>query len=278
MKILNGQIMAENIVDEASMRSHQNQIAEKVRQHCAEDQYDLILFPELSSIEYSHRAFENLDKMAQTEDGWLVGAMAELAKEVNTSICFGMPRVNSHGTYITQLVIDPKGQTLASYDKVHIAQFGASAEKPYFDRGNHVATFEIAGFRFGIIICYDMRFGEYIGEMVRRNELDVILHPVAFYQDGSFASWRSFVCTRALENQVYFISLNRAGSGWGYSRFCPPWFENENEVIELNEDEVFYCYKLDRTLLRNADASYPLKRDRIADYGDVLGKPFTVNH
>jgi predicted amidohydrolase len=270
MKILNGQIMAENIVDEASMRSHQNRIAEQVRQLYTDTQYDLILFPELSSIEYSNRAFENLDKMVQTGDGWLVEAMSKLAIEVNTPICFGMPRRDNTGTYISQRVIDAAGQTLCSYDKVHIAQFGASAEKPHFDRGDHVVTFKISGFRFGIIICYDMRFGEFIGEMVRRNQLDVILHPVAFYQDGSFASWRSFVCTRALENQVYFISLNRAGPGWGHSKFCPPWFENNDEVIELGEDVNFYCYELDRTLLDNAEATYPLKKDRLEDYNKLL--------
>lgn len=270
MKILNCQILAENIVDEASMRSHQNQLAKQVRKQCADTQYDLILFPELSSIEYSNRAFENLSEMVQTGDNWLVGAMSTLAAEVNAPICFGMPRRDKSGTYIAQWVVDSDGKTLCSYDKVHIAQFGASAETPYFDRGDHIVTFEIAGFRFGIIICYDMRFGEYIGEMVRQNQLDAILHPVAFYRDGSFASWRSFVCTRALENQVYFISLNRAGPGWGHSKFCPPWFENEDEVIELDEAERYFCYELDRTRLDIAESNYPLKKDRLEDYSKLL--------
>ena len=266
MKILLCQISVEGINLRSQMEEHQRRVREFIRSACGRNAVDMIFLPELSSIEYSGRAFANISDLATSIDGWLCSSMAELAKETGAAICFGMPRCQGENIYISQVVIGRDGSLVGYYDKVHIAQLGASAEKPYFTPGNQLCVFTIGGFRFGIVICYDMRFGEYVSMLARNYHLDVMLHPVAFSKDGTFASWRSFVCTRALENQVYWLSLNRAGEGWGHSIFCPPWFEHESEVLEFDESETLQIVELDRARLKHAEEKYPIIRDRLDDY------------
>ncbi len=229
----------------------------------------MIFLPELSAIEYSRPAFENLADLATATDGWLCSSMSELALEIDTPICFGMPRREGADFYISQIIVGRDGSLLGYYDKLHIAQFGASVEKPFFTPGSHIGVFDIGSFRFGVVICYDMRFGEYVSRVARDHHVDVMLHPVAFSLDGSFASWRSFAGTRALENQVYWLSLNRAGKGWGHSVFCPPWFEHESDVIELDESETLQVIELDRSRLEYAAKTYPIEKDRWEDYSKL---------
>ena len=59
-------------------------------------------------------------------------------------------------------VVGPDGESCAGhYDKLHLAQYGASMEKEYFNRGNHLFhLFEVNGFRLSPIICYDIRIPE----------------------------------------------------------------------------------------------------------------------
>ena len=114
-----------------------------------------------------------------------------------------------------------------------------------------------------------MRFGEFITSVVRDGDVDAVLHPVAFSQDGSFASWHSFVRTRALEHQVYWCSINRAGSGWGHSIVCPPWYEHDSEVMTFSESESLRVVELDKGRLLQARQTFPLSVDRLESYADI---------
>lgn len=266
MKILACQIAADGVVTHAAMEAHQQRVAARIRSVCKDTAVDLVFLPELSAIEYSRAAFDNLEDLATATDGWLFSSMAELAREIDTPICFGMPRRDRGSCYISQVTIARDGSLLGCYDKVHIAQFGASIERPYFTPGKHICVFDAGRFRFGVVICYDMRFADYVAAVAREHHIDVMLHPVAFSRDGSFASWPSFVRTRALENQVYWLSLNRAGAGQGHSIFCPPWFERDSDVLELDETETFQLIEVDRAKLEYAASSYPLGKDRLESY------------
>jgi len=269
MNILCCQVVADGVVTRADMEAHQRRVAGLIGTACEDVAVDLILLPELSAIEYSGAAFENLSELATTTDGWLCASMSKLAREVNAAVCFGMPRREARDDFISQVLIDRDGALLGFYDKVHIAQFGDSVEKQYFTPGSRLGVFSLGGFRFGIVICYDMRFGDYISMLIRDHDIDVMLHPVSFSQDGSFASWPSFVRTRALENQVYWLSLNRAGKDWGHSVVCPPWFEQESGVLELDESETLQMIELDRSRLKYAAEHYPIGRDRREDYSHL---------
>ena len=156
------------------------------------------------------------------------------------------------------------------YDKIHLAQLGASHEKRYFSPGNTVSTFTLEGYRFGVLLCYDFRFAEFVRTLCNRGNLDVLLHPVAFTRDETFASWHHFAITRALENQVYFVSVNRAGDVWGNSIACPPWLDKDHEPQRLGEEEALCTITIDRELITKVRERIPLETDRLNDYRSLF--------
>ena len=270
MKILACQINVEGINTRSKRDSNLDRIHSLIRKSCDHSPVDLVLLPELSTVEYSVNTFDNLLELAEPLFGPSFEKYAALAKSINSAICYGFPREEAGRHYISQMVIDNNGEYLCHYDKLHVAQFGASGEGAYFQPGDHSAVFSINGFRIGVIICYDLRFGSYISQLAEQNNLDLILHPVAFYRDGSFASWHHFVKTRALENQLYFLSLNQSGDHWGDSLFCPPWFENESEVQALDLEEQLQIFEISREVIAKARSSYPILKNRKPDYEGVL--------
>ncbi|MBN8411557.1 carbon-nitrogen hydrolase family protein [Halomonas cupida] len=244
-------------------------LAQDLRQAARHHQPDLIVLPELSSQEYSDAAFDHLDQLDDDLKGPVVQLHRDLASELGCFIAFGLARRAADTPaglrrHISQVVVGPDGEISAVYDKLHCAQFGASAEAGHFVPGDRLVTFDVAGWRVGVMICYDLRFGE-LAARYRQQGVDLMLHPVAFTRDFSFASWHSFITTRAMEHQCYWLSLNRAGDDWGHSTLCPPLLTADIPAQPLSHQEGIVCRELDRQQLMEARARLPLARDRRDD-------------
>ena len=248
--------------------AHLQQSAEKVRHALSSHApVDLVVLPELSSIDYSRRAFENLSALAEPLEGPSFECWRALARDFGTHVAFGFPRRAGDAVHISMAVVAPSGTLLGHYDKLHLAQYGASMEKDYFTIGQHLFVFEIRGVRIAPIICYDIRIPELPRTLVVKHGVDLILHSGAYYRDPSFYSWHQFAVSRAIENQVFMLSLNRAGACYGNSIFCPPWMDGEREPTLLAEhDEVFALLTLDPSEITQARERYSFLRDRLESY------------
>ncbi|WP_261843111.1 carbon-nitrogen hydrolase family protein [Aliamphritea ceti] len=232
----------------------------------ADNKVDLVLLPELATMEYSTENFKQIDCFAEPLEGASQQLFAELCRKHQVAVCYGMPRLDEDEYYISQVVLDRDGEYLTHYDKIHTAEYGDSAELKYFKRGDHLAVFELDGVKAGIIICYDMRFPELSRRLCCEFEADVILHPVAFAQDCSFHSWQQFVVSRALENQVYFVSLNRGGPHFGHSVICPPWIDESVKPTVMGEAEEFCIVEVDRQHTDQVRATIPFRKDALQSY------------
>lgn len=230
----------------------------------------LVLLPELATVEYSVESFEKLFELAEPLVGETFTAVSTFAQKTGCAVSYGFPQTKNGRYFISQVVVGPSGNCLADYSKLHLAQFGAAMERDYFSRGNKLAVFELQGIRFGLIICYDFRFSDLIKQLVDQHQVDVILHPVAFTKDSTFASWHHFVISRALEYQVYFLSVNRAGEMWGNSICCPPWIDNQTQPIVLGEQEEARLMTIGKQVIRSVRETYPFRQDKLADYS-ILG-------
>ena len=233
----------------------------------AEDKVDLVVMPELSSIDYARETFSRLDVIGEALDGASFQAWRTLAIEKQVYISYGFARLGEGGPYISIGVVSPDGELVGHYDKLHLAQYGASMEKEYFNRGNHLFVFEVKGFRLAPIICYDIRIPELARTLVIDYNVDAILHCGAYYRDESFHTWHPFAIARALENQIFFLSLNRAGDTYGNSLFCPPWQDENTPPAQFDETgEDFRVITLDRATLDKARRDYTFLKDRLEDY------------
>ncbi len=202
----------------AERNDHIAALGGKVRDALTAEHADVVVLPELSSIEYSRPAFEQLDRLAEPLDGPSFETWAAVSREFGTHVAYSFPRRDEEDRFrITLAVAGPYGTLTGHYDKIHLAQFGASMEKEFFAPGQGVLAFKVNGFRLAPIICADIRFPELSRALTVEHGADIILHAGAYFRDPTFYSWHHFAVTRALENQIYFVSLNRAGRDYGSS-------------------------------------------------------------
>ncbi|MCP5097336.1 MAG: carbon-nitrogen hydrolase family protein [Chloroflexi bacterium] len=267
MKVLTYQPRIEQIQSASDRRGHVRRMLQVLAAKCRQvPDIDLVVLPELATVEYSVESFEKLSELAEPVEGETFTAVSAFARKTGCTITYGFPLVKNNQYFISQIVVGASGERITDYSKLHLAQFGASMERDYFSRGNKLAIFELKGFRFGIIICYDFRFSELIKRLVTEYQIDVMLHPVAFTKDGTFASWHHFVISRALEHQIYFLSLNRAGEAWGNSILCPPWIDEERHPVMFGEQEELCVFTIDKQVIQSVREQYPFRMDKLADY------------
>jgi len=240
---------------------------EKISGYLEQRHVDLVVLPELCTVEYSRETFQLLPELAEDLDGPSVERIRELATRYRTTVVFGMPRRDEGQYLISQIVIGSSGELITCYDKLHICQYGASMEKEFFRPGQSLSVFTLAGFRFAPIICYDIRIPELSRSLTLEHEVDCILHCGAYYRDESFASWHSFAITRAMENQLYLLSLNRAGEYYGESIFCLPWMDDKHAEVNFSgHDEDFRYLQIERASIDRAREQYGFLKDRLDNY------------
>lgn len=246
---------------------HLERMVQLVESALQEEPADLVVLPELSGIEYSRSSFGNLSELAETLDGPTCQAWKHLAKVYRTTIVFGMPRTAGSGYCISQVIAGPDGKLIGHYDKLHLAQYGASMEKEYFSRGDRVMTFTCKGFRIAPVICYDIRHPELFRTLALRHNVQLVLHCGAYARDESFHTWHPFIITRAMENQMFMLSLNRAGENFGHSLFCPPWVDENTTPTEFPEhNEALMRFTVDASVISEVRENYTFLRDRFDDY------------
>lgn len=243
-------------------------LTREIEERCAKTPPDLVVLPELASMEYSGNAFACLDDLDDDLGGPVFERFSELARRLGSSIAYGTARRGKRGRHISQVLVGPDGTLRGVYDKLHCAQFGASTEAPHFTPGEHLLVTEIAGWRVGVMICYDLRFPE-LARRLAAEGVELVLHPVAFTRDFSFTSWHAFVTARAMENQQWWLSLNRAGEAWGHSLLCPPLVDETQPALDFGPGEAWRRLTLSRSALTEARERLPLAQDRRTDLAEL---------
>ena len=250
--------------------NHVDRLIGLISKKLSETPADLVVLPELSTIEYSRESFSRLDQLAEDLNGRSVEKMQQLAHEHSCFVVFGMPRVYNDHYRISQLVIDSSGNVHGVYDKLHVCQYGASMEKDYFMKGDSLLLFEVNEVRFSPIICYDIRIPELSRILATDYGVECMIHCGAYFRDESFNSWDAFVTTRAMENQMFYLSLNRAGSDYGDSMFSSPWVDENTPLLRMNEiDEDFAYFTVDNSHIRKIRDNYTFLKDKIDDYSTL---------
>ena len=130
----------------------------------------LVCFPELALVGYS--THPDIQKSAEPIPGPVTERLARIAAQRNVYISAGMAERDGEKTYIAQIVVGPKGY-LGKYRKC----FPTPAERACgFSPGQEYPTWEMDGFRFGVVICADGREEQTILAM-KKAEVDVVHHP-----------------------------------------------------------------------------------------------------
>lgn len=130
----------------------------------------LICFPELALVSYS----TDKDVLLHAEEipGPTTMKLDAIAQRLDVYISAGMAEQHGDHFHITQLVVGPQGY-LGKYRKNHLT---GSEQACGFLPGESFPTWDIDGFRFGMLICFDGRHQHTI-DVMKKAHVDVIHHP-----------------------------------------------------------------------------------------------------
>jgi len=175
----------------------------------------MVLFPEMSDTGYS------MEGIRQHATDWKKGAVPEirnLAKELSLWIVCGVSERENDVIYNSQIVASAAGEIAARYRKTHLFTPEPIREDTCFTPGGDFISFKADGFKFGLTICYDLRFPELFRGLAVAHETSVFLLSSAWPCPRSH-HLRSLAVARAIENQSYFVAANRVGTDDGV-QFC----------------------------------------------------------
>ena len=143
-----------------------------------------------------------------------------------------------------QVLIRPDGTLAATYDKLHMFDVdlptGETArESETYEPGDRAVVADVDGVRFGLTICYDLRFAALYRALALAGA-EVFTIPAAFTRPTGEAHWEVLMRARAIETGSYVLAAAQGGfhedrrGTWGRSLVVGPWGE---VVAKLDHDE-----------------------------------------
>ncbi|MEM9097319.1 MAG: carbon-nitrogen hydrolase family protein [Pseudomonadota bacterium] len=272
LRILACQIEVPRTRSAAERDAHLAILSEKIQNVAEPEQYDLIVLPELSSIEYSEDAFRVLDQLEEPLAGPSYDIFSDLARRLKATFVYGFPHRGPRGRHISQGIMGPDGGLIGRYDKLHIAGGPRSGEVPHFIPGERILVFVINGFRIAPIICYDLRFAP-LAERLRQAGVDLVLQCAAQSKQFAFQGWHEMILTRAMETEMAWLGLNRAGGDWGQSI----WVDRGQSMVDaqvLDTREQAWSLTLSYNALAIARTQSNLAPKRLGDYQSLPIKEY----
>ena len=173
------------------------------------DDVDVLVLPELWAVGWACDKFPQCAE--DIENGETVEFLSELAQQYNVNILGGSIVENRDGKlYNTCPVFNRDGEIIATYSKNHLFSYYDDSENKYITAGENPVIVDIEGVKFGVSICYDIRFPE-IYRAYRKAGADVLVNMAAWPLSRKI-HWDSLTTARAVENQSYMIALTQTGT------------------------------------------------------------------
>lgn len=135
----------------------------------------VLVAPEIWLPGYNNDRIENL---AQPRGGPWTQALSAFCAKARCGIVVGYAERDGSRIYNSAVALGPDGSELAHYRKI---QLYGPREKAIFSPGEAYATFDLAGVKAGLLICYDVEFGTHVSALAAMG-VEVILAPTANMQ------------------------------------------------------------------------------------------------
>ena len=221
---------------------------------------DTVVLPETWNTGFFPK--ENLKELADNNGSRTKAVLSGIALEKGVNIVGGsVANVKDDGVYNTCYVFNRKGECVAEYDKTHL--FSPMDEDKFFNKGDHVSTFELDGLKCAVIICYDVRFPELTRTMTV-NGVD-ILFMVSQWPLVRVPHLDALTKARAIENQMFVVCCNSSGTAGqtiygGNSSVNDPW--GVTIAHAKGQEEEIIIADCDTSILEGIRSSINVFRDR----------------
>lgn len=194
-----------------------------------------ILTPEVTNCLSVSRAHQQTVLHLEADDPTLAGLRTQAAAlGVWLSIgSLALKTDDRDGRFANRsFVINPLGDIVARYDKIHMFDVDVSKAETYRESAGYRpgAKAVVAPTPFGqlgLSICYDLRFA-YLYRALAKAGADILLVPAAFSPLTGAAHWQALLQARAIETGCYVLAAAQTGdhggrSTYGHSMAISPW-------------------------------------------------------
>jgi deaminated glutathione amidase len=197
---------------------------------------DYVQTPEMSNIMETDRARFFAALVPEEDDPMLAGAR-ELARSCGLFVHLGSLAVRALPDKAANrsFLIDPQGEIIARYDKIHMFDVDLASGESYRESRNYRAgelavLADLPWGRLGLTICYDLRFPGLYRALAESGAVFLSI-PSAFTKQTGEAHWHVLLRARAIENACFVFAAAQGGAHengrntYGHSLAIDPWGE-----------------------------------------------------
>ncbi len=166
----------------------------------------LLLFPEISDLGYDMAV---IGRLGGSSWPLVRQRLLGLAEECGLCLVCGVCLPGDDGLFNALVAFGPRGTVLAEYRKVHLFKGGDADETRAFIPGRKLVTFDLDGVRFGLAVCYDLRFPELFRPLALSGCHAFLL--ASAWPRARIGVWQPLCVARAVENQCCLLGANRVG-------------------------------------------------------------------
>ena len=239
-------------------------------QRAAEAGAQFIATPEVTNCVSSSRRRQN-EVLALQENDQTLTALCAAAARFGVWISVGslaLKLPDDDRFTNRSFMIDPSGQIIAQYDKIHMFDVTLSETEQYresdgYRAGGHAVIADTAFGKIGMTICYDIRF-PHLYRGLAKSGASILLIPAAFAQPTGRAHWEVLLRARAIETGCFVIAAAQTGEHqttqgrprktYGHSMIVSPWGEI---LADAGEDQGIIYADLDLSLVESTRARVP---------------------
>lgn len=250
--------IALSLLDQAWENKKEN-LAEcnKLAKISSQNKADLIIFPEMTLTGFTLNTIEISENVNAPTS---IPKFSSMAVTNDIAIVAGMVLDNNNLFHNTAVAFGENGKILTQYEKIH--PFSFAGEDKYISGGTNLSVFELNNIRFGLTICYDLRFPLLWAALA--GKCDCIIN-IANWPAKRLEHWYTLLQARAIENQVYVIGVNRVGTdgnGLAYVKSSRAYGPDGSTINPIIVDDNVNIIEIDKSIVKNHQNEFPLRRDR----------------
>lgn len=188
-------------------KEHNLDIAAKHIAEAKSNGADMAVLPEMFCCPYSGKYFP---AFAEERGGRIWSRLSRCARENKLLLIGGsMPERCGDKLFNTCFVFDETGRETAFHRKMHLFDIDIKGgqrfkESDTFAAGSDITVFDSAQGRFGVMICFDVRFPE-LARLMALDGAQAIIVPAAFNMTTGPMHWESTFRQRAVDNQLFML-------------------------------------------------------------------------
>ncbi|MDA2933837.1 carbon-nitrogen hydrolase [Acidobacteria bacterium AH-259-D05] len=213
--------------------------------------------------------------LAESIPGPSTERLGEIARELQVVIIASLFEKRTSSFYHNSaVIIDPSGDLLGQYRKMHIPDDPYYCEKFYFTPGDlgfqsYLTPYGV----LGVLVCWDQWFPE-AARLTALKGAQLILYPTAIgwlegeseeENQAQLSAWETVQRGHAVANGVFLAAVNRVGhegklTFWGRSFVCDPLGRVLTRASA--EQEEILVVECDLALIEETRRNWPFLRER----------------